>query len=163
MTPEQIDNKIDEWHTTGNYLPLHQFLNMSLAQYRKFVEKGEIPPHLANDTSCDLFIQMDFPVNDPENYTLHSNIKQEHIAEVLATWIQAQGGQEPDESEPEERELYRVVIYLDTTDDTFSVEHNCGNMGLVTGIVMEICNKLNPSEEEQCQSKPDHSTTSSEG
>lgn len=34
----QIDDKIDEWHASKSNLQLHEFLNMSLDDYKLFVE-----------------------------------------------------------------------------------------------------------------------------
>jgi len=47
MDQEEMDNKIDEWHKGGSGIPLHEFLGLTLEEYKNWIEKGILP-----DTEC---------------------------------------------------------------------------------------------------------------
>lgn len=45
MSPEEIENKIEEWHQDGHGkdTPLHEYLGWTWPQYKRWFETGETP------------------------------------------------------------------------------------------------------------------------
>lgn len=43
MTPEEVDDAIERWHTGDSELPLHEFLGWSRQEYSIWVETNVIP------------------------------------------------------------------------------------------------------------------------
>jgi len=78
-----------------------------------------------------------------DTFEVASDIKPEMQGEVLADFIHGQVGAGVDESPRTEREVYSIRLQLDLSDDTFYVEHNCGNKGLRDGILMRVLRDLN--------------------
>lgn len=75
-------------------------------------------------------------------FTEKTTVKSEMRTEVLESFIRSQIGAGEDDRKPVDREVYHITIHLDLADDSFRVQHDCGNMALVTGIVMEIFGQL---------------------
>lgn len=71
-----------------------------------------------------------------DTYEFDSDIKPEQRAEILTDFIRSQAGKGRDETPPNERDVYHIRIKLDLTDDTFYVEHDCGNKALRDGILL---------------------------
>jgi hypothetical protein len=52
LTQEQVDDLIDEWHTSDSKLELHEYLGWSLYEYRMWVSDPTlIPERTENDQS----------------------------------------------------------------------------------------------------------------
>lgn len=77
-----------------------------------------------------------------DSFDIDSDIKPEMRAEVIEAFIRSQAGAGVDESPPIQRKLYTIKLQLDVSDDTFYVEHDCGNKGLREGILMRVLNNL---------------------
>lgn len=153
MTPQQVRNREQEWMDTGETLPIHQFLNMSLAEYRLWQRDGILPPQVEADRSFSLFLEINFPVLNPSSFTHHTDVKTGNILDFLYTFIETFQGSEPDPTPYIEREMYKIQILLDLTSETFTYEHNCGSMDLMVGILGEVFVLLSGNPE--CQTNTD--------
>lgn len=89
-----------------------------------------------------LFIQVKYPIDNPANFEIDSDIKKEKRVDILSEFIRTQLGQGADASDAEEHDVYTIRLVLDLRDDTFTCQHNCGNMGLVTGILMDVLKRM---------------------
>lgn len=47
-----------------------------------------------------------------------------------------------DEREAEERDVYHLGLDIDLGDDLFAIRHDTGNLGLATGIMMDMLSKI---------------------
>lgn len=92
----------------------------------------------ADDITLDIF----YDVNHPEKTVIRTNAKKEALEEILEAWLQDQMGRGKDESPPEQRDLYRIMIGLNLDGDRFRVVSDTGNKGLTTGIVMDVFRNL---------------------
>lgn len=75
-------------------------------------------------------------------YSFKSNIKPECQAEVLGDFLRIQIGNGKDETPPVESTEYHIRLALDLADDTFSVTHDCGNLALRDGIMLNALHQL---------------------
>jgi hypothetical protein len=75
--------------------------------------------------------------------TIWSDIKPEHWSEVLEGFLSTQVGAGEDTTPRVDRDVYRIHLQLDLEeDDTFYCDHDCGNKGLRTGILMDVLAKV---------------------
>ena len=98
------------------------------------------------DETKNLFLDITYPIAAGAACSIYSNIKTEHRQEVLSDFLVSQIGRGADHRQPNEREVYKIAIRLDLTTDTFTVRHDCGNNGLLTGIVMSVLQQLAAKE-----------------
>jgi hypothetical protein len=94
------------------------------------------------NSSHDLYIKIIFPIETPEKYTLESNVKEDKISEILTEWILSNVSEGRDDTPPNEKDIYTIIIYLDLSYDKFTLSQDCGNKGLATGIVMNVIAQL---------------------
>ena len=71
-----------------------------------------------------------------DSYTFDSNIKPEKINDLVSEFLRTQIGKGEDFSKAEERDVYKIKLSIDLSQDIFYCEHNCGNLGLRDGILM---------------------------
>lgn len=90
----------------------------------------------------DLFIDIKYPVEKPQDFKIESNIKEEKRADILMDFLRSQMGAGVDGSVPNEHDVYHIRIELDLTEDTFRASSNVGNLGLRDGILMDIVKRL---------------------
>jgi hypothetical protein len=84
----------------------------------------------------DLYLILQYRIKPEEARIVDTNIKNEHIKEILSDYVQAQIGKGEDFSKSEKREEYTIRIDCDLSDDTFYTRSNTGRKGLTLGIVM---------------------------
>lgn len=89
-----------------------------------------------------LTIKIEYPIDNPGNFKIDSDIKPEMYAEVLSAFLQGQIGQGTDPSPAEDRDVYRIQIQLDLEDDSFYLKADTGNKDLTAGIVMDVLKRL---------------------
>ena len=80
---------------------------------------------------------------EADKFEFDSDIKPEQQAEVLSDFIRGQMGKGSDATPPNRQAVYHIRLKLDLADDTFYVEHDCGNKGLRDGILLEALKHLN--------------------
>jgi len=71
-----------------------------------------------------------------------TDLKDEAIFEVLTAFLQDQSGAGVDKTPPVESDVYNIRLRLDLSYDTFSVNHDCGNLGLRDGILIKALTKF---------------------
>lgn len=80
-----------------------------------------------------------FKYSVKEGLLKHSgDLIDDHVPELISTFLQTQIGRGADDSEPEDREVYTIKIDIDLSDDTFTVIDDTGNKGLRDGILLTI-------------------------
>ncbi len=72
-----------------------------------------------------------------------TDLKPEAIVNLLETFLESQIGAGGDATPPVEGDVYNIQIRMDLEDDTFYVSHDCGNLGLRDGILMQALGKFN--------------------
>ena len=87
---------------------------------------------------ADVCVQISFCKSEPSKSSIKTNLREGAIEDILLEFVRANQSAGPDHSIPNEREIYDIKIYLDLSDDRFSVESDTGNKGLTLGIVMAI-------------------------
>lgn len=73
---------------------------------------------------------------------IRSDAKPEFWGEILENFLLAQVGKGRDGTPPVVRDEYEITIQLDMADDSFYQEHNCGNLGLRDGILLDVLRKI---------------------
>lgn len=117
---------------------------MSQTTSRKFIlitspKQGRNPSTMSSRLNFVVLysIQEDIPP------TIWSDIKPEHWSEVLEGFLSTQVGAGEDTTPRVDRDVYRIHLQLDLEeDDTFYCDHDCGNKGLRTGILMDVLAKV---------------------
>lgn len=96
--------------------------------------------------ATDLVLEIHYKLPDdpkvPESFTISGNVKEERRKDVLDEFLRTQLGAGRDDSPPNRKEEFCICITCDLSSDTFRVKHDCGNDGLMTGLVMEVAKKL---------------------
>ena len=64
------------------------------------------------------------------------------IEDFVYDFLRTQFGAWKDETEPTKKDVYHIRIRLDLSDDTFYVDSDTGNKGLMTGIVFNYASRL---------------------
>lgn len=83
----------------------------------------------------DVLVTLEFDVK-AETVKIGGNAKKEAVEELLADYLHSRVGAGKDETPPEKRDVYHIILGIDLSDDSWFVEHNCGNKGLREGLVM---------------------------
>jgi hypothetical protein len=90
-----------------------------------------------------VIIDITYDLNaDKATFGPNTNAKTEAIPEIITAYLRDQMGQGEDLSPPNHQSLYHIKLGLDLTDDSFRVEHDCGNEGLSTGILLLVLKGL---------------------
>lgn len=77
---------------------------------------------------------------------LSTNVKREHVVETLTAFIQDQIGRGADDAKPNKKDVYSVKLRLDLTDDRFTAQSDCGNLGLRDGIIMAVIKQFDAGD-----------------
>ncbi len=88
----------------------------------------------------DLYLKLVFDINNGE-FDVDTNIKSDKINDIVADFLRTQMGAGVDKSEANKLDKYKIILKVDLSDDSFRVTHNCGNLGLRDGILMEFLRK----------------------
>ena len=94
-----------------------------------------------NDMDVVIFIDMDMIGNQ---ICINTNIAETgKIHNMLNEFLRSCSfGRGADNSEANVHDLYTISIGLTLQDDTWYTQHNCGNLGLRDGIVIEAIRRL---------------------
>lgn len=71
-------------------------------------------------------------------FRITSEVKEEHIKDIIGNVLRAQIGTGSDERKSAEKTEYIIIIDLELEDDTFKVSSDTGNKSLTTGILMQL-------------------------
>lgn len=91
-----------------------------------------------------LWIEIEYWITKQENVpkiTISTNVKQHLVGNLLMDWVQNQMGLGTDDSKAEDREVYKIRIQIDLSDDTFYTKSDAGNKGLTCGIVADVARR----------------------
>lgn len=91
---------------------------------------------------CRVWVEFTFPIATPEKFTHTGNIKETCLSDIVSDFIRCQLGAGADHSPAQEREVYHIRLDVDLTYDSFTCTHDCGNLGLRDGILMDILSRL---------------------
>jgi hypothetical protein len=83
----------------------------------------------------ELFVVLEFDL-EKNKYKIKSNVKD--CKNFIFNFLRTQIGVGEDLSIANKINNYTITITLDLTTDIFSVEHNCGNLGLRDGILLNF-------------------------
>jgi hypothetical protein len=83
-------------------------------------------------------VQLEYDIDsDHVDIMPQTTAKTEAVPEILEAFLHTQIGAGEDHRPPRTKSVYRIKLMLDLTDDSFRVEHDCGNSGLMCGILMQ--------------------------
>jgi hypothetical protein len=85
-----------------------------------------------------LFVTFEFDIPTDTYKVVNTNMNKGGIRILLETYLRDIIGRGADERPPERRDVYTITMTIDVTCDDIRVAHNCGNLGLVAGILMTI-------------------------
>ena len=86
----------------------------------------------------NLFVTFEFDIPTDTYKVVSTNMNNKGIHTLLDTYLREVMGKGADERVPEDRSVYTISMTLDIAYDGLKVTHNCGNLGLVAGILMTI-------------------------
>lgn len=89
-----------------------------------------------------LFIEITYPIDQPDKFTITGTIKSEKHADIIADFLQLQVGKGADDSPAKELAVYHIRIELELENDTFKSSSDTGNKGLRDGILMDVLSRL---------------------
>ena len=90
-----------------------------------------------------LFVTFVYPIDEPEAFeVVDTNIKRDYITDVVEAYLQDIMGAGKDPNEARDLEVYEITLMIDLRDDSIEVDSNCGNLGLVAGILADILCRL---------------------
>lgn len=90
----------------------------------------------------EIHYKLPFDRDQAESFQISGNVKPERQRDLLEEFLRSQMGAGSDNAPPNRKEEYCICITCDLSTDTFKVRHDCGNAGLMTGLVMEVLRKL---------------------
>ncbi len=89
-----------------------------------------------------IILKIIFDINNLDKTIIKTNAKKEAIKEILEAWLRYQIGKRKDKRKANKRDVYKITIQLDLSDDNFNTISDVGNDGLTSGIVMDVFSKL---------------------
>jgi hypothetical protein len=93
-----------------------------------------------------VYLKIIYPIDNPGNFEIESDIKPELRSEVISDFLRAQIGTGEDPRPTVDRKVYTILIQLDLQDDSFHFKSDTGNRGLTAGILMDVLNRLPENE-----------------
>lgn len=84
----------------------------------------------------DLQIRIDYFKDG--KYNIGGNVKEAEVPELIDTFLRGQIGKGADNSKPNKRDKYTILIKVDLNYEKFTVKDNIGNKGLRDGILMNV-------------------------
>jgi hypothetical protein len=90
-----------------------------------------------------LFVTFAFPIEDAAAFeVVDTNMKRAYITDIIEAYLQDIMGTGKDPNEARDLEVYEITLTIDLSDDYIEMDSNCGNMGLVAGILVDILWRL---------------------
>jgi hypothetical protein len=97
-------------------------------------------------TMSDLYIKVTYPINEPGKFKVETNAKAKVVSDLIVEFLHSQVGAGVDESKANEVDVYEITLTIDLSCDAFGTRHNCGNLGLRDGILMDVVKQIDKSE-----------------
>jgi len=92
-----------------------------------------------------LFVDVTYPFENPNSFTIQSNVKTEKVPDILADYFHSIIGDGKTDKRPYvEKDVYHIGLVLTMADggDTYTVYSDTGNTGLTIGILMDVIKRL---------------------
>lgn len=91
----------------------------------------------------DVYIDITYPIDHPEKNKVKTNIKRDLLLDFMCdNVIRGMMGKGKDGGKATKRKVYHIRITCDLSCDEVKVKHDCGNAGLMTGIVMDVTRRM---------------------
>lgn len=87
---------------------------------------------------ADIILKILYDINFPEKIVIKTNAKPQAVKGILGVWLSCQIGLGEDSREANVKDVYTIDIWLDLSDDTFSVDSDTGNDGLTCGLILDV-------------------------
>lgn len=85
--------------------------------------------------AIDIIVTIEFDMKN-ETVKIGGNAKKGAVQELLESYLHGCIGSGKDPAPPVKRDIYNIKLGIDLSDDTWFVEHDCGNKSLREGLVM---------------------------
>lgn len=89
-----------------------------------------------------LNVRVTFPIEKPKEFKIETDIKDELVAKLIGEFLREQIGAGRDSSPADDRDTYTIHLQLDLGVDVWYCKHDCGNLGLRDGILMDVMRRL---------------------
>jgi hypothetical protein len=90
-----------------------------------------------------LFVTFEYTIGKPVVFKIiDTNMKMKAIPGLIENYIRDISGAGKDDTPANKWDVYEITLDIDLNDDTITVTHNCGNLGLVAGILVDILRRL---------------------
>lgn len=91
--------------------------------------------------SCIHHVTFRFPIKDPDKFEVVStSMSETGWIDLVETYLQNSIGAGADTREANELDVYTISLRVDMSCDHITVRDDCGNLGLVFGILADILN-----------------------
>lgn len=90
----------------------------------------------------DLTLDFKYDLKKDEPFELKTNLKPEYVRKILSEYLRSHIGAGKDNSPSNKKDIYRIVIGLNLSDDSFGTYSDTGNKGLTDHLVMKSIGKL---------------------
>ena len=77
-----------------------------------------------------------------DSFCINGNVKMSRVGDLVTEFLKTQVGAGEDNRKAETKDLYKIDILLDLSQDIFRCSSNCGNLGLREGILLRLINRL---------------------
>jgi hypothetical protein len=78
-----------------------------------------------------------------DTFKVWSQVKTEHIEDMLLEFLRSQMGLGKDDSEPAVKDVYTMEITINLENDVFTINSDTGNASLSAGIVNHLAGLIN--------------------
>ena len=102
----------------------------------------------------DIYLKVDYPVDEPEKFRIETNAKAEAVADLIEDFLYGQVGAGVDRSQANEFDVYEIILGIDLSDDSWGTKDNCGNKGLRDGILYAVLGRITKSQNLDWLSEP---------
>ena len=85
------------------------------------------------------FVTLTYPMTG--EFKVDTNMKANYVTDVIEAYIQQVMGAGKDPNPANAWEVYEITLQIEF-DDSITVTHNYGNLGLVAGILLVILRRL---------------------
>lgn len=85
-----------------------------------------------------VYLEIWYDIKKDEFTIQKTNIKKSMIKEIVEEFLGTQVGKGVDESTSNKHDVYVIMIQLDLSCDHFSCSSNCGNLGLMEGLLLKF-------------------------
>lgn len=92
----------------------------------------------------DILIKVSYPIDDPESMVIRTNAKMNKLQELIEDYLRAvHVGAGQDDTPPDrDTKVFEITLGFEVSTDSWGDEHNCGNRGLLAGLIMDVNKRL---------------------